>query len=63
MIKKIDSFLNWTLVVLLLIAACIGFMTEIAIAAAWVGIFIAAIVVRMIVNKKDSNIIKFKRKG
>lgn len=63
MIKKIDTVLNWILIVLLIVAALVGFFTEIAIAAAWVGIFIAAIIVRMICNKKDSNIIKFKRKG
>lgn len=63
MIKKIDTILNWILVALLLVAAGIGFFTETIIAIVWVGIFVAAIVVRMIINKKDSNIIKFKRKG
>lgn len=58
MIKKIDTFLNWLLVALLIVAALIGFLTETVIAAVWVGVFIAALIVRLICEKKVS----FKRK-
>ena len=58
MIKKIDTFLNWLLVALLIVATLIGFLTETVIAAAWVGVFIAALIVRLICEKKVS----FKRK-
>ena len=54
MIKKIDTFLNWLLFVLLIVAALIGFLTE----TAWVGVFIAALIVRLICEKK----VNFKRK-
>ena len=58
MIKKIDTFLNWLLVALLIVAALIGFLTETIIAAIWVGVFIAALIVRLICEKK----VNFKRK-
>lgn len=58
MIKKIDELLNWILVALFIVAALIGFLTETVIAAAWVGVFIAALIVRLICEKK----VNFKRK-
>lgn len=63
MIKKIDNALNWILVVLVIIAAVMGMVSIPALAIAVGAGFIAAVIVRMIINKKnDSNIIKFKRK-
>lgn len=62
MIKKIDSILNWILVALFIALACCGCITIPALAFSFAIVFIIAVMARMAVKKKDSNIIEFKRK-
>lgn len=62
MIKKVNEVLNWILVILFIGLACCGCVAIPALAFSFAIVFIIAVIVKMIENKKESNIIKFKRK-
>lgn len=63
MIKKVNEVLNWILVILFIALAFCGCIGVPALAFSFAIVFIVAVIIKMIENKKEkSNVIKFKRK-